>query len=71
MFHLFIGTGHIDVTVAIPPAEVYIEVNGTRIENDLEVNLDDQKDLKIDCVATKSRPVPKIRFVLIQSFILG
>ena len=71
MFHLFIGTGHIDVTVAIPPAEVYIEVNDTRIENDLEVNLDDQKDLKIHCVATKSRPVPKIRFVLIQSITLG
>ena len=60
-----IGEGFIDVTVAIPPVEVFLKYNGERIIGDqLDINLDEEKNPNIDCVATGSRPIPEFRFVV-------
>ena len=60
-----IGTASIDVTVAIPPVEVFLRTNGERVtEGDLEINLDAKDNLDIECVATGSKPLPEFRYVL-------
>ena len=61
-----IGTASIDVTVAIPPVEVFLRTNGERVnEGHLEINLDAKDNLGIDCVATGSKPNPEFRLVSI------
>ena len=64
-----IGEGFIDVTVAIPPVEVFLNYNGERIIGDqLDINLDEEKNHNIDCVATGSRPIPEFRFVVCSDY---
>ena len=64
-----IGEGFIDVTVAIPPVEVFLNYNGERVIGDqLDINLDEEKNHNIDCVATGSRPVPEFRFVVCSDY---
>ena len=64
-----IGEGFIDVTVAIPPVEVFLNYNGERITGDqLDINLDEEKNHNIDCVATGSRPIPEFRFVVCSDY---
>ena len=67
-----IGEGFIDVTVAIPPVEVFLKYNGERVKSQewsqLDINLDEEKNHNIDCVATGSRPIPEFRFVVCSDY---
>ena len=53
-----IGKGKVQVVVAVPPASVALKMDGQPITGPIDMNLDDQKQAFIDCVASGARPAP-------------
>ena len=51
-----VGSENINVVVAVPPAQVYLRVDGSQVNGPIELNLDETKQLFVDCVATEARP---------------
>jgi len=53
-----IGQGKVQVIVAVPPVAVSLQMDGQPITGPIEMNLDEQQQAFIDCVATGARPAP-------------
>jgi len=51
-----VGEENIKVVVAVPPAQTYLQVDGQQVNGPIELNLDETKQLFVDCVATEARP---------------
>ena len=51
-----VGEENINVIVAVPPAQTYLQVDGQKVAGPIELNLDETKQLFVDCVATEARP---------------
>jgi len=51
-----VGSENINVVVAVPPAQVSLQIDGTPVNGPLELNLDEKKQVFVDCVATEARP---------------
>jgi len=54
-----IGTGKVQVIVAVPPELVQLKMDGQPITGPIDMNLDNQQQAMIDCVATGARPAPE------------
>jgi len=50
------GTGHVHVTVAVPPSEVYLRANDQPISGAIQMNLNENLIMMVDCVAVDARP---------------
>jgi len=53
-----IGTGKVQVIVAVPPEKVELKMGEQLITGPIAMNLDTQKQAMIECVATGARPAP-------------
>merc|ERR1711971_1381662 len=53
-----IGQGKVQVIVAVPPTTVALQMDGQPITGPIDMNLDDQQQAFIDCVASGARPAP-------------
>ena len=51
-----VGSENINVVVAVPPAQVYLRVDGSQVNGPIELNLDETKQVFVDCLATEARP---------------
>ena len=56
--------GFINVVVALPPKEIYLEQDGNRIDGSVDLNLDSQRQSFIDCVAEGGRPSPSFNWYI-------
>ena len=53
------GKGFINVVVALPAKDLYLEQDGNPLDsNSITLNLDSQRQSFIDCVAVDGRPAP-------------
>ena len=59
-----VGTENINVVVAVPPAQVYLQVDGSQVNGPIELNLDEKTQLKVDCVATEARPRAEFKWYI-------
>jgi len=59
-----VGTENINVVVAVPPAQVYLQVDGSQVNGPIELNLDEKKQLMVDCVATEARPRAEFKWYI-------
>ena len=61
-----IGIGKVHVIVAIPPDDVYLQRDNSRIsENEkIEINIDETKKLSVDCFATGAYPAVEFNWYL-------
>lgn len=59
-----IGNGQVQVVVAVPPSEVHLQTDGQRITGPIQMNLDEQKQVFVDCVATGARPMPEFSWFI-------
>ena len=52
-----VGVNKIEVIVAIPPVEVYLKIKDERITDEIKINVDETKQIKVIhfCFATTSR----------------
>jgi len=53
-----IGQGKVQVIVAVPPTAVALQMDGQPITGPIDMNLDDQQQAFIDCVASGASPAP-------------
>ena len=58
------GTGKVQVTVAVPPSEVYLRANEQRLGESIQMNLDEQEQMYVDCVATGARPAVEFNWYI-------
>lgn len=59
-----IGNGLVQVVVAIPPSDVHLEVDGQQVTGPIQLNLDQEKQVLVDCVAGGSRPGPEFQWYI-------
>ena len=52
-----VGVSKIEVIVAIPPVEVYLKIKDERITDEIKINVEETKQIKVVhfCFATTSR----------------
>jgi len=53
------ASGKIRVVVANPPTDLYLEKEGERVTDRLQMNLDSGKQTTVNCVTSGARPAPK------------
>ena len=53
------ATGKINVVVANPPTDLYLENDSERVTDRIQMNLDNNKQTTINCVTSGARPAPK------------
>jgi len=59
-----VGAGKVQVVVAVPPAEVHLEVEGQQVTGPISLNLDSETQLFVDCVATGARPAAEFAWYI-------
>lgn len=59
-----VGSGNVEVIVALAPADIHLETEGQRVSTPIQMNLDEQKQLFIDCVASGARPAPEFSWYI-------
>ena len=58
------GKGFINVVVALPPTQLYLEQDGNPLDDSVNLNLDSQRQSFIDCVAVGGRPAPTFNWYI-------
>jgi len=58
------GKGFINVVVALPPSQLYLEQDGNPLTGPVDLNLDSQRQSFIDCVAVGGRPSPSFNWYI-------
>ena len=53
------ATGKMRVVVANPPTDLYLEKEGERVTDRVQMNLDSGKQTTVNCVTSGARPTPK------------
>lgn len=62
------GTGVVKVTVAVPPSEVYLQVDQQRLAGSpFTRKLENNPEISVECVATGARPAPTFNWYIGQT----
>lgn len=59
-----IGTGNVQVIVAVPPTDVHLEMDEERVTGPIAMNLDEERQKYVDCVATGARPAATFKWYI-------